>query len=302
MASPRQSNRAYNAPRLSPSASTFPLDTDQDALPATLHKSISSSLECVNNYIQKHYDRFVAHETLKRTLLTDSFTEKEQGYQRQIATLKAVHIDIAGLLSREQATSADLRQKLDNSASSLARVCQAVTDANFEFADRKRPPHEIKQESSQEITDIAICPDAAISVLLSQIETVVTEMNAQNGAGLPSPVDPSPCRSVIDALKKVVDSLSATQHTFALLQENSKSVDAARTDAERQNESLQEKIALLQEELKQAREENEKTSQELAAGMSIVDTPLLGCLCPFSVRLERRTRLQTTRFLIPNPW
>jgi len=245
-------------------------------LPTASNKAILSSLECINDYIQKHYDRFVAQESLKRSRLAASFVEKEQSYQRQIATLKAVHVDIAGLLSREQETSADLRQKLDNSASSLARLCKVVTDANFEFVDRKRPPLEIKQEeSSQEITsvpDVAICPDAAVSAILTQIETVVTEMNAQNGVSLPSPVDASPCCSVIDSLRKVVDSLSATQHTFALLQENSKSVNAARADAELQNESLQEKIALLQEELKQAKGDNERISQELAAGTPVVDT------------------------------
>jgi len=291
MTSPRQSYCAYNAPRLSPSTSTLQLDTDQDALPAASKKSILSSLECLNDYIQKHYERFVAHESLKRSHLTTSFAEKEQSYQRQIATLKAVHVDIAGLLSREQATNADLRQRLDNSTSSLARLCQAVTDANFEFVNRKRAPHEIKQEeNSQEISsvpDVAICPDAAISALLTQIETVVTEMNTQNGASLPSPVDSSPCCSVINALGKVVDSLSATQNTFALLKENSKSADAARVDAERRNESLQEKIVLLQEELKQTRGDTERISQELAAGTPVVNTPLTGSLRPPSARLER---------------
>jgi len=290
MASPRQSHRAYNAPRLSPSTSTLPLDTDQDALPAASKKSILSSLESLNDYIQKHYDRFVAQETLKRSILTASFVEKEQSYQRQIATLKAVHVDIAGLLSRERATNADLRQKLDNSASSLARLCQVVTDANFKFVDRKRA-HGVKQEeSSQEITtvpDVAICPDAAVSALLTRIETVVAEMNAQNGASLPSPVDSSPCCSVIDALGKVVDSLSAAQNAFALLQENLKSVDAARVDAGRQNESLQQKMALLQEELKQARGDNERISQDLAAGTPTINTPLMGRLRPPSARLER---------------
>ena len=277
MASPRQSHRAYNAPRLSPSASTFSLDTDQDALPSNPKKSILSSLECLNDYIQKHYDRFVAVESLKRTHLVASFAEKEQGYRKQIAMLKAVHVDIADLLSREQMSNADLRQELDSTVKSVARLCKVVNDANFVFVDRKPAPHEIKQEESSEestsVPDVAICPNAAVSALLSQIETVVTEMNAQNGAGLPSPVDSSPCYSVIDALGKVVNSLLATQRTFVLLQENSKSVDAARVDAERQNESMQEKVALLQEQLKQARGDNEWISRELAAGTPLLMSP-----------------------------
>ena len=295
MASPRQSSRAYNAPRLSPSGSTFSLDTDQDAFPPVPKKSILASLDCLNDYIQKHCDRFVADESLKRNRLAASFAQKEQGYQKQITALKAVHVDIAGLLSREQTSNADLRQELDNAASSVVRLCKLVTDANFVFVDCKQVPHEIKQEEglpeSTSVTDVAICPDASVSALLSRIETVVTEINAQNGAGLPSPVDFSPCYSVVGALGKVADSLLVTQRTFVLLQENFKSACVARVGAECQNESLQEKIVLLQGELEQARGDNERISQELAAGTPVAYVLLMGGSRSFSARLEKEAHV-----------
>jgi len=260
-------------------------------LPPASKKSIQSSLECLNAYIQKHYDQFVAQESHKRILLVASFARKDKSYQKQIATLKAIHVDIAALLSREQTTNADLRQKLDNAASSVARLCKVVTDANFVFVNRKRAPHEVKQEeSSQEgmtVPDVTICPDATVSALLSRIETVVNEMNAKHGAALPSPVDPSPCYSVIDALGRVVHSLLATQRMHVVLQENIKSVDAARVDAECQNESLQARVALFQEELRQVRGDNERISQELAAGTPFVNFFPMGDSHPYLARLER---------------
>jgi uncharacterized phage infection (PIP) family protein YhgE len=258
MTTSHQSHRAFDAP-LSPSTST----------PAP-NKTTPPSLVCLNDYIQKHYDQFVAHESLERTRLIASFAEKERSYERQISTLNAVHADIAGLLAREQTANEELRERLENATGLITRLCKVVTDANFVFVDRKRSPREIKQEeSSQEcinVSDVVVSPGAAVSSLLSQIEAVVTEMNAQNGAGLPSPVDAPPCHSILEALGRVMDSLLATQRVFGLFQEDSKSANAARVDVERQNESLQEKITLLQEELKQARSENERTSQELAAG------------------------------------
>lgn len=276
MSTSRQSHRAYNAP-LSPSTLTSPLAADQDTSPSASSKAALASLERFNDYVQKHYDQFVANESLERSRLAASFAEKEQSYEERITTLKSIHTNIASLLVREQATNIELRQKLDIATSSVTRLCQVVADANFVFADRKRAPHEIKQEeNSQESTntsDIVICPNAAISSLLSQIQTVVTEMNVQNGAGLPSSVDPSPCHSIIEALGKVVDSLLATQRTFALLQDDFKSVDKNRADTERQNESLQENIASLQEELKRTRSDNERISHELAAGTPVVHVP-----------------------------
>ncbi|KAF9653642.1 hypothetical protein BDM02DRAFT_3182649 [Thelephora ganbajun] len=262
MASSRQSHCAYTPP-LSPSAA------DQDILLSASNKAIPSSLKYLNNYIQKHYDRFTAHEFLERTRLVASFAEKENAYEGQISTLKAVHIDIAALLIREQAINGELRQKLDIATNSMARISKVVNDANFVFVDRKRDPHEIKQEESfqesMNVSDIDICPGITISSLLSQIETVVTEMNTQDGPGQPSPVDSLPSHSIIETLSKVLDSLLATQRTFALLQEDFKSVDAARVGVELQNESLRENILFLQEELKQMRSSNERISHELAA-------------------------------------
>ena len=247
---------------------------------STSSKAIPSSLERLNDYIQKHYDQFVAHESLKRILLASSSAEKEKGYKRQIVALKAIHTDIASLLLREQAANAELRQKLDSATSSMARLCQVVTDANFIFVDRKRPLLEIKQEEgsqeSTDVSDITICPNAAISALLSQIESVFTEMNGLSGAGLPPAADPSPCYSIAETLEKVVYSLLAAQRTFALLHEDFKSVDAARADAGLQNKSLQEKVTLLQEELNQARDDNDRISRELTTGAPIVDTLLTG--------------------------
>lgn len=276
----RQSHRAYNTPPLSPSTSIFPSDPDRNTLLSGSDKVILSSLESLNDYVQRHYDRFVESESANRVLLAASYAEKEKSYKRQIATLKTIHVDLAGLIAREQATNVELRQKLNDTTNSMARLCEVVTDANLVFVDRKRAPHEVKlEEGSQEsmdISDVVLCPDAAISALLSQIEAVFTEMDGRGDVGLPPPVDPSPCYSIIRALEKVVDSLLATQRTFALLQENFKSVDAARADAERQNECLQEKVTLLQEELKQARSDGERISRELVAGTSVVNAPLTG--------------------------
>lgn len=275
----RQSHRVFDAP-LSPSTSTSASAADQEtSLPAP-NKTTPPSLKCLNDYIQEHYDRFVAHESLERTRLTASFAEKERGYERQISRLNAVHVDIAGLLAREKTANGELHEKLDNAKSLITRLCRVVTDANFVFVDRKRGLHEVKQEEgSQEcitVSDIVMSPNPAVSSLLSQIETVVTEMNAQNGAGVPLPVDTSPCHSIFEALGRVVDSLLMIRRIFALLQEESKSANAARVDAERQNESLQEKIALLQQELEQARGDNERTSKELAAGTLVVYFLLTG--------------------------
>ena len=278
MANSREPHYANCASPLSPSTSTSPLDADQDTSLSTSNKATQSSLKSLNDYIQNHYEQFAARESLERGRLVASFAEKEQSYERHISTLKAVHADIAGLLGREQTTNNELRKKLDNATSFITGLCKVVADASFVFVDSKRESHEIKQEEgSQEdtmISDIIICPNAAVSSLLSQIESVVTEMNAQNGAGLPSPIDTSPCRSIIEALGKVLDSLLATQRTFALLQEDFKSVNAACVDTESQNQSLREKIAFLQEELKQTRSDNERISQELAAGVSAIDVSL----------------------------
>lgn len=264
----------------SPSASTSPLTTEQDILLSPPTKAIKSSLEILNNHFQKYHDRFVEQESLKLSRLIASFAKKEQTYGRQISTLKATRADVSGLLVREQAVNYELREKLDNATGSITRLCKVVTDANFSFVDRKQGSHEIKREESPEegmnVSDVIICPDAAISSLLSRIEAVITEMDAQNGVGLPSPVDILPCHSILETLGKVVDSLLATQRTFSLLQEDFKSVCAARDNAERQNESLQGSITLLQEELRQVRYDNEKISQELAAGTPAVNGFWLG--------------------------
>lgn len=291
MASYSQSHRASCAPTLSPSTPPSPLDGDQETSLSASSKAIQSSLESLNAYVQKHYDRFVAHESLERSRLAASFAEKEKSYEKQLATLKAVHTDIAGLLARERTINVELGQKLDDANSSMARLYQLVTDANFVFVEHKRLPHRVKQEESPQenmyLTDVTLCPNAAVSALLSQVETIVDEMNLENGVGLPSPIDSSPCCSIIEALRKVVDSLSATRRTFELLQENYKSAHTARVDAERQNVSLQENFALLQEELKQARRDNERISQELAAGASVADPQLTGGSRPLLARLEK---------------
>lgn len=273
MTTSRKSQRAFDAP-ISPSTSASPLAADQETSPPVPNKTIPPSLQCLNDYIQKHYDQFIAHESLERTRLITSFAEKERSYERHISTLKAVHTDIAGLLAQERTANGELCQKLDNATGFMTRLCNVVADANFVFVDRERGPHEIKQEENSRecmnVSDIVLSPNAAMSSLLSQIETVITEMNTQNGAGLLSPVDTSPCHSIFEALGRVADSLLAAQRIFALLQEDLKSVNAARVDTERQNESLQEKITLLQEELKQARSDNERASNELAAGTPVI--------------------------------
>jgi len=260
----------YRSHRASDAPSLFPSCADKDTSLSAPNKAILSSLESINDYIQKHFDQFVANETLERSRLVASFAEKERNYTRQTSALKAIHTDIAGLLARERAANGELRDKLDSATNFVTRLCQVVADANFVLLHRKQAPHEIKQEKGSReginVSDIAICPDAVISSLLSQIETIVTEINAQNGSDLPSPVDASPRNSITGALGKVVDSLLTTQRAFALLQEGFKSVEAARADTGRQNESLREKVALLQEELKQATSDNERISQELTAG------------------------------------
>jgi hypothetical protein len=291
MASYSQSHRASCAPTLPPSTPPSPLDGVQEISLSASSKAIQSSLESLNAYVQKHYDRFVAHESLEHIRLAASFAEKEKSYEKQLATLKAVHTDIAGLLARERTINVELGQKLDDANSSMARLYQLVTDANFVFVEHKRLPHGVKQEESPQesidLTDVTLCPNAAVSALLSQVETIVNEMNLENGVGISSPIDSSPCCSIIEALRKVVDSLSVTRHTFELLQENHKSAYTARVDAERQNVSLQENFALLQEELKQARSDNERISQELAAGASVVDPQLTQGSRPLSARLEK---------------
>ena len=273
MTTSRQSHRVFDAPL----SSTSPLAADQETSPLAPNKTTPPSLRCLNDYFQKHHDRSVASE---RNDLIASFAEKERSYERQISTLKAVHNDIAGLLTRGRTANDELREKLGSATGLVTRLCKIVADANFVFVDRKRGLHEIKrEENSQEsmnVSDIVMSPNAAISSLLSQIETVVTDMNAQNGAGLPSPVDTSPCHSILEALRRAVDSILATQRMFALLQEDLKSVNAARVEEGRKNESSQEKIALLQEELKQARSDNERTSKELIAGTPVVHAPLTG--------------------------
>jgi hypothetical protein len=291
MASYSQSHRASCAPTLPPSTPPSPLDGVQEISLSASSKAIQSSLESLNAYVQKHYDRFVAHESLERIRLAASSAEKEKSYEKQLATLKAVHTDIAGLLARERTINVELGQKLDDANSSMARLCQLVIDANFVFVEHKRLPHGVKQEESPQesidLTDVTLCPNAAVSALLSQVETIVNEMNLENGVGISSPIDSSPCCSIIEALRKVVDSLSVTRHTFELLQENHKSAYTARVDAVRQNVSLQENFALLQEELKQARSDNERISQELAAGASVVDPQLTEGSRPLSARLEK---------------
>lgn len=281
---------AFRAPP-SLSASASPLTTAQGISLSPPTEAIKSSLETLNNYFQKYHDRFIEQESLKRNRLIASFAEKEQTYERQISTLKAIRADVSGLLVREQVVNDELREKLDDATGSIARLCKAVTDANFSFVDRKQGSREIKQEESSgegtNVSDVIICPDAAISSLLSRIEAVVAEMDAQNGVGLPSPVDVSPRHSILEALERVVVSLLATQRTFLLLQEDFKSVGAARENAERQNESLQGKITLLQEELKQVRCDNERISQELASGTPAVNGFLSGsnvCFQPGSRR------------------
>ena len=278
MSTSRQSHRAYDASPLSPSISTSLPAADQEILLPASTKAAQASLKSLNDYIQKHYDQSIAQESLKHSRLAAAFAKKEREYKRQIATLKSTQTDIAGLLVRERGINVELRQKLEIANNSVVHLCNLITDANFVFVDRKSVPHGIKrEESSQEsadLSDIVICPDPAISSLLSQIETVVTEMNAQNCAGLPPPVDPSPCRSIIEALGKVVGPLLAAQRTLALLQGDFKSADAARADVECQDESLQEKFALLQEELERMRSDNERITQELVAGMPVVHTSL----------------------------
>ena len=240
--------------------------------------TFQSSLKSFNDYIQKHYEQFVEHESLERNRLVATFAEKEHSYQSQISALETIHTDISGPLAREQSTNAELRQKLDIATSSISRLCKMVADLTTIFVVSKRGLHEVKvkQEGcSQENTnvpDINMCPNPAISSLLSQIETIVAEMKTGNCAGLPSTADYEPYHSIIVALGKVTDSLCETQRSLALLLKNFKSVDATRADAECRNESLRGDIALLQEELEQTRNENKKIARELAAGAPVFYT------------------------------
>jgi hypothetical protein len=257
-----------DASSLSPQTSTPPSAVNQDFSLSASSQTIQSSLKRFNDYVQKHYDRFVEHESLKRSRLVASFAEKEQSYERQISTLNTIHTDIAGLLAREKSNNAQLHQILDIATDSMARLCKVVADANFVFFNSKRDPHGIKQEDGgqENVPDITLRHNATISSLLSQIETILVEMNAQKGVSLPLPPDSSPYHFVIKALGKVADTLLTTQRSLALLLEDFKSVDAARINTECQNESLQKEIVLLQEELRRTRGDNQRISQELAAG------------------------------------
>lgn len=262
----------------SPSISTPPSTVDKDFSLSASSQTIQSSLKRFNDYVQKHYERFAEHESLKRSRLVASFVEKEQSYERRISTLNTIHTDIANLLAREKSTNTQLCQVLDNATNSMTRLCKAIADANFVFVDSKLAPHGIKQE--------ILCPTTAVSSLLSQIETVLTEMSGQKGVSMPSPPDSSPCGFAFEALVKIADTLLATQRSLGLLLEDFRSADAVRNDTECQNKSLQEKIVLLQEELHRTRGDNQRISQELAAGTP--GSALLSMiLTPFPVRLER---------------
>ena len=290
----------------SPSTSTALLAVDQDSSLSAPSNAIQSSLKNINDYLQKHYERFIEHESLERSRLVASFAEKEKSYEKQISTLKAVHIDIAALLVREQSINGELRQKLDVATSTMARLCKVVADPNFIFVDRTRGPHRTKQEDSPQesvdVSDIITCPNTAISSLLSQIETIVTEINAQSGVSLPSPGDPSPRYSTIEALDKVANSLLATQRSFALLIEDFRSADAVRVDTECQNRSLQKMTALLQEELQRIRGENKRISRELTAGRPesvVLPTSVISISSPAT---EGKSHLPTAGFRISDPW
>lgn len=272
----RQSHGSDARP-LSPPISTSPSAADRGSSLSASSMTIQPSLEHLNDYVRKHYERFIEHESLERSRLAASFAEKEQSYEKQISTLKAIHIDISGLLAREQSTNSELRRQLDIATDSMSRLCKVVADNNFVSVHHKQGPHGIKQEdSAQESLNVSdsVCSNVVISSTLSQTVSTVTEMNAPNGVVLSSPSDPLPGHSIIETFGKVADSLLATQRSFALLLENFKSADAARVDIETQNQSLQEKIALLQEELRQTRGDNEKISRELAAGTPLF-APLL---------------------------
>ena len=254
---------------LSPPISTA-ASADKDFSLSASSKTTQSSLKRFNDYVQKHCERLIEHESLERSRLLASFSDKEQSFKKQISTLKAIHTDVAGLLTREKSTNSELRQRLEIRTNSMEKLCNAVADANFVFFDRKRGPHGMKQEDcsqeSMNVPDIIMCPNTAISSLLSQIEIIAVEINAQNSVSLSSIAEPSPCHSTIKALDRVAKSLLATRCSFAQLLEDFKSADASRVNTEFQNESLQERIALLEEELKQTRSDNRRIPQELVAG------------------------------------
>lgn len=303
----RQSQSA-EASHLSPgpSTSTASLAVDKDFSLSPSGKTIQSSLKRLNDYVQKYLDQLFEHQSLERSRLVASFTEKEQNYQRQISTLNGARTDVIGLLARERIINGDLRQRLDVAANSMARLCNVIADTNLVSARRDRGPHGIKQEDdlqeSVNISHITMCPDAAISSLLSQIETLVIEINAQNGASLPSPPDSSPCHSTIKALDKAANSLLATQRSFTLLLEDFKSLDAARANTERRNVSLQENFALIQKELERTRSENQRILQELAAGTSGSGTLLTSVTYIVSPNREEKSYLPTVRFRMPDSW
>jgi hypothetical protein len=248
-------------------------------------KAAVSSLNVLNDYIKKHYDRLVEHESLERRRIVASFAEKEQSYERQISRQIAACADVAALLAREQSTNNELRQKLDIAAGSITILCKLVTDGNSVFVNHKLGPHQIKQEEGASVSGTMTFLDAAISPLLSQIETIVTGTNAN--AGLPSPVDPSSCHFLIEALGKIADSLLATQRSFALQLEDYKAVDADRVETGCENVSLRAEVALLQEELKQVKNDKERISHELAVGAPVFAALSTSVLFLFSVRLER---------------
>lgn len=260
-------SHSANASPLSPSIPAAPSTADQDfSLPAS-SETIQSSLKLINDYVKKHYDQLIEYKSLEHNRLVASFAEKEQNYEKQILILRAISTDIAGLLAQEQSANSDLHQRLAITTNSITGLLKVVADANFLLVDRNQVPHGIAQEVSPQesanVSSIVMCPNPAISSLLSQIETIVIEIDAQNA----SPADSSPRRSIIETLDKVAKSLLATQRSFTLLLQDSKSADAARVRTEGLNKSLQEKIALLQEELKRTKGVNQRISQELAAGI-----------------------------------
>ena len=303
-----QSHSAHASP-LSPPIPIAPSAADQDFSLSASSKTVQSSLKSFNDYVHKHYERFIEQESLERDRLVASFAEKEKTYEKKISTLEATHTHITELLAREQSTNGELRQRLDIATNSTDRLCKLVADANFVFLDRKQDSHEIKQEDcsqetrSMSVSDIVMCPNPAISSLLSQIETIIFEMNVHNDVSLPSPPGSSPCHSIVEALAKVANSLLATQRSTALPLEDFKSVDAARVSGDCQNGSLQEKISLLQEELKRTRGDNQRISQELAAGtLGSAALSVRVIYIGFSPTRKGKSYLPTARFGIPDSW
>lgn len=286
----RQSNTTDARP-LSPSIPTLPSAADPDISLSASSKAILSSLECINDYVRKHYDRYAEQQSLKHGRLIASFAEKEQTYERQISALRTTQADIAGLLTRERSANDEIRRKLDIVTNSLVKLCKVIGNASFTSVDHKRSPHRIKQEGgSQEdanVSDMETCPKVAISSLVSQLETVFSEMRAHNDPGTPPPADPPPGHSAPEAIASLADSLLRAHCSFAMLLENRKTVDKARLDSDSQNQSLREQIVLLEEQLKQSRGDHEKISQELAAGtLTPVSLGRVSCFS-FSALLEK---------------